>query len=75
MIRSALALLSTLEIGTRVKQSFERSLRQVIGIAIAAVFSRCSDWVRPTGGPSCPCRGFITSMRPRRRASLPPAFC
>jgi hypothetical protein len=38
MIRSALALLSTLEIGTRVKQSFERSLRRAVVVAIAAVF-------------------------------------
>jgi hypothetical protein len=38
MIRSALAMLSTLQIGARIKQSFERSLRQAVVIAIAAVF-------------------------------------
>jgi hypothetical protein len=38
MIRSALALLSTLQIGARVRQSFERSFRKAVVVAIAAVF-------------------------------------
>ena len=38
MLRAALALLSTLQIGARIKQSFERSLRQAAVIAVAAVF-------------------------------------
>lgn len=37
MIRSALALLSSLQIGVRIKQSFERSLRQAVVIAVAVV--------------------------------------
>ena len=35
MLRAALALLSTLQIGTRIKDSFERSLRQAAIIAVA----------------------------------------
>ena len=38
MLRAALALLSTLQIGARIKQSFERSLRQAAVIAVAVVF-------------------------------------
>ena len=37
MLRAALALLSTLQVGARIRKSFERSLRQAIVIAIAAV--------------------------------------
>jgi hypothetical protein len=37
MLRTALALLSTLQIGARIKDSFERSLRQALVIAVAAV--------------------------------------
>jgi hypothetical protein len=37
MLRSALALLSSLQIGLRFKESVERSLRQAVVIAIAAV--------------------------------------
>jgi hypothetical protein len=37
MLRSALALLSSLQIGLRVKESVERSLRQAVVIAVAAV--------------------------------------
>ena len=37
MLRTALALLSTLQVGARIRESFERSLRQAIVIAIAAV--------------------------------------
>src|SRR6476620_9295820 len=37
MLRAALALLSTLQVGARIRESFERSLRQAIAIAIAAV--------------------------------------
>ena len=37
MLRAALALLSTLQIGARIKESFERSLRQAAVIAVAAV--------------------------------------
>jgi hypothetical protein len=37
MLRSALALLSSLQIGLRIKESVERSLRQAIVIAVAAV--------------------------------------
>jgi hypothetical protein len=37
MLRAALALLSTLQIGARIKESFERSLRQAVVIAVAAV--------------------------------------
>ena len=37
MLRAALALLSTLQIGARIKESFERSLRQAAIIAIAVV--------------------------------------
>jgi hypothetical protein len=37
MLRSALALLSSLQIGLRIKESIERSLRQAIVIAIAVV--------------------------------------
>ncbi|MGB3021591.1 MAG: hypothetical protein WBB50_05645 [Methyloceanibacter sp.] len=36
MLRAALALLSTLQIGARVKESIERSLRQAAIIAVAA---------------------------------------
>jgi len=36
MLRSALALLSTLQIGARVKESFQRYLRQGVVIAVAA---------------------------------------
>jgi hypothetical protein len=35
MLRAALALLSSLQIGSRLKQSFERSLRQALVIAVA----------------------------------------
>ena len=38
MLRAALALLSTLQIGARIKQSLERSLRQAAVIAVAVVF-------------------------------------
>jgi hypothetical protein len=37
MLRSALALLSSLQIGLRIKQSIERSLRQAVVVAVAAV--------------------------------------
>ena len=37
MLRAALALLSTLQIGARIKETFERSLRQAVVIAVAAV--------------------------------------
>jgi hypothetical protein len=37
MLRSALALLSSLQIGLRIKESVERSLRQAVVVAIAAV--------------------------------------
>jgi hypothetical protein len=37
MLRAAMALLSTLQIGTRIKQSLERSLRQTAVIAVAVV--------------------------------------
>jgi hypothetical protein len=37
MLRSALALLSSLQIGLRIKESIERSLRQAIVIAVAVV--------------------------------------
>jgi hypothetical protein len=37
MLRSALALLSSLQIGVRIKESVERSLRQAIVIGVAAV--------------------------------------
>ncbi len=38
MLRSALALLSSLQIGLRFKQSIERSLRQAVVVATAVVF-------------------------------------
>jgi hypothetical protein len=37
MLRSALALLSSLQVGLRIKESVERSLRQGVVIAVAAV--------------------------------------
>jgi hypothetical protein len=37
MLRSALALLSSLQVGLRIRQSIERSLRQAVVIALAAV--------------------------------------
>jgi hypothetical protein len=37
MLRAAMALLSTLQIGTRIRESFERSLRQAAIIAVAVV--------------------------------------
>jgi hypothetical protein len=37
MLRTALALLSTLQIGARIKESVERSLRQAAVVAVAAV--------------------------------------
>lgn len=37
MLRSALALFSSLQIGLRIKESIERSLRQAIVIVIAAI--------------------------------------
>jgi hypothetical protein len=37
MLRAALALLSTLQIGARIKESLERSLRQALVVAVAAV--------------------------------------
>jgi hypothetical protein len=37
MLRSALALLSSLQIGVRIKQSFERSLRKAVVIATAVL--------------------------------------
>lgn len=37
MLRSALALLSTLQIGLRIRESIERSLRQAILVAVAAL--------------------------------------
>ena len=37
MLRAALALLSTLQIGARIKESFERSLRQAAVVAVAVV--------------------------------------
>ena len=37
MIRAALALLSTLQVGARIRESLERSLRQAVVIAIAAL--------------------------------------
>jgi len=37
MLRAAMALLSTLQIGTRIKEAVERSLRQAVVVAIAAV--------------------------------------
>ena len=37
MLRAAMALLSTLQIGARIKESFERSLRQAAVIAVAVV--------------------------------------
>ena len=38
MLRAAMALLSTLQIGARIKESLERSLRQAAVIAVAVVF-------------------------------------
>ena len=38
MLRTALALLSTLQIGARIKESVERSLRQAAIVAVAVVF-------------------------------------
>jgi len=38
MLRSALALLSSLQVGLRLKESVERSLRQAVVIAVAIVF-------------------------------------
>lgn len=38
MLRTALALLSTLQIGARIKESVERSLRQAAVVAVAVVF-------------------------------------
>jgi hypothetical protein len=38
MLRTALALLSTLQIGARIKESLERSLRQAAIAAVAVVF-------------------------------------
>jgi hypothetical protein len=37
MLRSVLALLSTLHVGTGIRESFERSLRQSAVIAVATV--------------------------------------
>lgn len=37
MLRSALALISSLQIGVRIKESVERSLRQAIVVVVAAV--------------------------------------
>jgi hypothetical protein len=37
MLRAALALLSTLQIGTRLRESLERCLRQAVVIAVAVV--------------------------------------
>ena len=37
MLRAALALLSTVQVGARIKDSFERSLRRAAVIAIAAM--------------------------------------
>ena len=37
MLRSALALLSSLQIGLRIKESVERSLRQAVVIAVAVI--------------------------------------
>ena len=37
MLRTALALLSTLQIGARIKDSLERSLRQAAIVAVAVV--------------------------------------
>ena len=37
MLRSALALLSTLQVGAGIRESFERSLRQGAVIAVATV--------------------------------------
>ena len=37
MLRTALALLSTLQIGARIKESLERSLRQAAVVAVAVV--------------------------------------
>jgi len=37
MLRAAMALLSALQIGARIKESFERSLRQAAVIAVAVV--------------------------------------
>jgi len=37
MLRSALALLSSLQVGLRLKESVERSLRQAVVIAVAIV--------------------------------------
>ena len=37
MLRAAMALLSTLQIGARIKESLERSLRQAAVIAVAVV--------------------------------------
>ena len=38
MLRAAMALFSTLQIGARIKESLERSLRQAAVIAVAVVF-------------------------------------
>jgi hypothetical protein len=38
MLRSALALISSLQIGLRIRESVERSLRQAILVAVAALF-------------------------------------
>ena len=37
MLRSALALLSSLQVGLRIKESVERSFRQAVVVAVAAV--------------------------------------
>ena len=37
MLRSALALLSSLQVGLRIKESVERSLRQAVVVAVAAI--------------------------------------
>ena len=38
MLRSALALLSLLRIGTRIRQSFDRLLQQALVVVVAVVF-------------------------------------
>ena len=38
MLRSALALISSLQVGLRIRETVERSLRQAILVAVAALF-------------------------------------
>ena len=75
MLRTALALLSTLQIGARIKDSVERSLRQATVIAVACGVAHRRFGLRPRSQPIRRSCRSISSTPLRRRRSWQASSC